>query len=518
LITGSSDLGFTVDETPYGSSLSAGHLFLGDKIIVKENVNGTESIAQGTVNTVNQSTGAVTVSAWDTGSTFPTGGFTVNATVFKWQREYFDITKSLSTQRDSLTQLTFRITDGSLGANIWLDDIRSSTGYLNDPFGSTITSSLANRYFQYRAILTQNDLSATSSALTTLSLDYVQNTPPNIPSLDLPTDTATHQVLSTVLKTTTTDPNGESIKYKFNLCTDVAMTLNCQIFDQTSSATGWSAASYASGVQGVYTLQTALNPATTYYWTAQAIDQGGSNTWSAAQAAPFSFTTDSKPGVATLDLPANSATDVTRVTVFKATSTDVDGNVLKYKVLLCTNNALTTGCQTFDQTVSATGWSAASYASGVQAVYTVQAALTSGATYYWKAYAIDQTGSNAWSDGQTTADSFTVKGSSASPAPCTITKAPDNSSITVNWTDTANEENFQVWRVVDGGVSTQFGSNLAPNTIQVVDSTVSLNHSYGYLIRGLRYDGATTLYSGWCATTTTSVNTGSFFMEGINLN
>ena len=37
------------------------------------------------------STGAITVQAWDSGSTFPTSGYTVGATVFKWQREYFDI-------------------------------------------------------------------------------------------------------------------------------------------------------------------------------------------------------------------------------------------------------------------------------------------------------------------------------------------------------------------------------------------------------------------------------------------
>lgn len=172
LIANSSDLSFTVDETPYGSSAAASHLFLGDKIIVKENYNGTEYIAQGTVNAVTLSTGAVTVSAWDSGSTFPASGFTVNATVLKWQREYFNITNSLSTQRDAITQLSYRITDGSEGASIWLDDLRSSTGYLNNSIGSTITPSALNRYFQYRTIFTQNDLSAPSSSLTSVTFDY----------------------------------------------------------------------------------------------------------------------------------------------------------------------------------------------------------------------------------------------------------------------------------------------------------------------------------------------------------
>ncbi len=161
---------FMINAIPYGIGSSGGNLYEGDKIILKEKVGGTEYLAQGTVNSVNAGSGAVTVTAWDAGSTFPAGGYTVYATVFKWQREYFDLTGSLSTHRDAVNRITLRVTDGSAGANVWLDDFRSVGNYLTDPAGSTITSSLG-RYFQYRAIFSSND-PAVSPSLSSVTLDY----------------------------------------------------------------------------------------------------------------------------------------------------------------------------------------------------------------------------------------------------------------------------------------------------------------------------------------------------------
>jgi hypothetical protein len=162
LITSSGDLSFTITD--------ASHLFLGDKVIVKENYDGTEYRAQGAVDTINSGTGAVTVASWDSGSTFASGGYTANATVFKWQREYMDLTGSLSTHRDAVTQVTLRSVDGSQGGTFWLDDLKSSTPYLNTPAGSTVTSTLS-RYFQYRSILSSSD-SNVSAILHSVSLDY----------------------------------------------------------------------------------------------------------------------------------------------------------------------------------------------------------------------------------------------------------------------------------------------------------------------------------------------------------
>ena len=296
LITGSGDTSFTVDATAYGLEDKGSALYLGDKIIVRETVDDTEYIAQGTVNAITASTGVTTVTSWDAGSTFPTSGYTVNASVFKWQREYMDLSGPLSSHINATTNLTLRLTNGDEGRTIWLDDLNSSSGYATTDTGSTISSSTGYQYFQYRTILTSSD-EAVSANFTAVTLDYTSNSAPSTPSLDLPADTATGQILSPVLKTTTTDSDSDYLRYKIQLCTDLAMTENCQTFDQTSSQTGWSSqnagaeTAYTSGTQGVYTIQTPLSFGTTYYWRSYAIDPAGSNTWSSTQGTPYSFTT-----------------------------------------------------------------------------------------------------------------------------------------------------------------------------------------------------------------------------------
>jgi hypothetical protein len=320
LIADSADLSFTVDATSYGLENMGSMLFMGDKIIVRETVDDTQYIAQGTITAVTESTGAVTVSAWDSGGTFPSSGFTTNASVFKWQREYFDISNlTLDSFMDGITNLTFRVTNGNEGRTVWLDDLKSAGDYLTTPGGSTITSSTGNQYFQYRAIMTSLD-EAVSATLSAVTLDYETNTAPNTPTLDSPADTAIDQSLLTVLKTTATDDDSDYLRYKIELCTNEAMDAGCQTFDQTVSQTGWSgqdaetSTAYASGTQATYTIQTALDPATTYYWRSYAIDPGGTNTFGSTQGTPYSFTTESTPDPPTACY-LNKATDNSSITV-----------------------------------------------------------------------------------------------------------------------------------------------------------------------------------------------------------
>ena len=126
--------------------------------------------------------------------------------------------------------------------------------------------------------------------------NFGMNILPNTPSLDLPTDTATNQSVLPILKTTGTDTDSDYLRYKIQICTDLAMTTGCNTYDQTSSQTGWTgqntqtSTAYTSGAQATYTLQSALNTSSTYYWRSYAIDPGGANTWSATQT-PYSFTT-----------------------------------------------------------------------------------------------------------------------------------------------------------------------------------------------------------------------------------
>ncbi|PJE73956.1 MAG: hypothetical protein COV02_00310, partial [Candidatus Terrybacteria bacterium CG10_big_fil_rev_8_21_14_0_10_41_10] len=131
-------------------------------------------------------TGAITVPLWDTGSSFPSGGFTQYATVFKWQREYFDLTGSLSTHRDAITNLTIRPTNGAEGRTIYLDDFRYNTNYLTTPSSSAITSS-NNRYLQYRAIFTSWD-NFVSPFLTSISNAYTSLTNMFAPGVGVSSD------------------------------------------------------------------------------------------------------------------------------------------------------------------------------------------------------------------------------------------------------------------------------------------------------------------------------------------
>ena len=647
-LSNSSDLTFTLMATPSGTTNAGDNIYDGDKIIVRENVNGTEYIAQGTVDSVNISTGATTVSSWDAASTFPTGGFTPNANVFKWQREYWPIDGSvLDTHLNAITNLTLKVTDGNEGRNIWFDDFRSNSGFLTTPGGSTITSSTGYRYLQYRAINTSVN-PAVSATLSAVTMDYTPNVVPNTPTLDAPTDTAISQILSTVLKTTATDTNSDYLRYKIQICIDSGMTTRCQTFDQTSSQTGWSgqnsqtSTAYTSGTQAIYTIQTPLSYNTTYYWRSYAIDPIGANSWGATQGTPYSFTTNVSPNIPTLNLPVDTATGVLLSPALKTTTTDANSDYLKYKIEFCENQLMTINCQTFNQVSSQTGWSgqntqtSTAYTSNTQSTYTLQTVLTPASTYFWRSYAIDPAGTNAFSSTQGTPFSFTTNWSpeisnlnspsngaanlsltpqlvsttsdhdldylrwkikictdlnmslncqtfnqvssqtgwsgqdvqtstaygSTTPAyytlqsalnpgttyfwvanaidpagtnifgsiqavpfsfttlpnptqasTCRVEKNNTNTQLTVRWTDNSTTEGgYQVWRIADGGIPTQLGSNLAANTSSYVDSTVLSNHTYGYLVRNFQIDGANTLYSSWCTTATSNLNisTGGF--------
>jgi hypothetical protein len=366
--------------------------------------------------------------------------------------------------------------------------------------------------------------------------DYLTGGPPNTPALNLPVDTAANQSLSTVLKTTGTDDGENFLKYKIELCTDLAMSSGCQTFDQSAvpegqAQTGWSgqntvpdtilggnpSTAYTSGTQATYTIQTPLTVSTTYYWRSYSIDPGGSNNWSNTQT-PFSFVTtttpttpttpfaegasnpprifdltpefsaihndpdgdaanfyqiqvntnntfsgtvmwdsgqqsmsttangvrspdisyagtalnfdsstyywrirftdvngatgpwsatqdftmDHLPNVPLLQFPETGAIGVPVLATFKTTATDNNGDVLKYKIQICTNLAMTTGCQIIDQNGITTGWGATQYNSGVQAVYTMISPLNVGTDYYWRTYAKDPSASNTFGPTQTT--------------------------------------------------------------------------------------------------------------------
>lgn len=299
LISNSSDTSFTIDATTKGLSQKGSNLYVDDSIIIKENYDGTEYIAQAEVASIDVSTGAVTVSSWDTTSTFPSGGFTANANVFKWQTEYINISHIPDHDRDTIYNLAFKFTDGSQGRSVWIDNLRKSGGYYTNNLSTSIDST-PNRYFQYRAILTSADSQVTPT-LNSVTLDYVQNYTPNQPSLEA---AYLHDNLYTPDSTPTirfsaTDVDNDDLNYQVQIYTDADFSSPTSYTSGTDSGfenitTPADTAPYNVADTISFTFP-ALTNSTTYFYRVRAIDPSGSNTygdWSATK----SFTVNTSLG------------------------------------------------------------------------------------------------------------------------------------------------------------------------------------------------------------------------------
>ena len=522
LLANANDLWFSIDETAYGSTAKANHLFPGDKLIVKENYAGTEYIAQGTVDTVVSSTGNIAMLSWDSGSTFPTGGqtgFSVNATVFKWQKEYMDIAGLSSTDKDAVTQLTMRITDSSQGANIWLDDFRGISSYLSNQTPTSFNfatgvgtyrmqaadiSSTLNRYIQYRAINSSWD-TRVAPALTSVAVNYISNTPPSDLSITFPENNTTGHALKPIIQLSAKDDNNDNLQYKIQLATDTGFTANLQTFDQTDSQlnqAGWSASTYESGAIAIYTYtaqDTALTGNTIYYIRAYAKDPGGSTFWS-SESTTVKFTTNARPGAPTISAPSNGATGQVLKPVIQLKAVDPEGDVLKYKIQLATDTGFTANLQTFDQTdsqLNQAGWSASSYASDTTATYTIQTALTADTIYYIRASAIDLEGSLVSSSVSSTTH-FTT-GTFTAPANCQAIASTSIGPSIVTWTDSSVlEEKYYIETSIAGIAEGAFTptATLNSNTTSFSQVIPSEGGAYTYRIRA----SSLGQYTDYCTT------------------
>ena len=213
-----------------------------------------------------------------------------------WEQKTWNISAIPSSQRDAVTKFGFQFINDTQGATFYFDNIKEA------------------------------------------------NQPPSIPSLDSPINDAPNQPLLPTLKTTSTDPDSDDVLYKIDLCTNLSMTLNCQSFDQTISALGWSSALYSSGTQAGFTLQTPLSHGADYYWRSSAIDPAGTNTWSSTQAVPNHFSIDLTPPSTVSNLSSSSHTlstwspnNVIAVSWTAATDTNGTG-VAGYSYLFDTNS------------------------------------------------------------------------------------------------------------------------------------------------------------------------------------
>lgn len=523
-MTGTSTKSFNIDGTQYGAQNKGDNLYVGDKIILRENISGTTYTTQGTVTSVNASTGAVTVNAWDSGATFPPSGYSSLATVFKWQREWWDPTGvSFSTHRNAITQLTFRPTEYALGANIWLDDLRYGGPYLTTPTGSSVLSSTGKRYFQYQAIQSSTDTNV-SASLVSVTLDYNANSPPGAPTLDSPADTAVGQSLTPTLQTTATDPDGDYERYKIEICTNLAMTtcVTGSPFTQADAggAPDWSGmdtqtnTAYQGGppsggpTQASFTVPAGvLSPGTLYYWRSYARDPGGTNIFGSTQT-PRSFTTTAVPTAPSNLLLNGSPSPVTGVAPGSTPSMSAQFN--SPTVGDTTTQAEIQVSTSSDFTAPITHWNSGiltivSTIAGAQSpnITYAGAALQFNTVFYWRIRFRDTSGNiGAWSS----AAQFTTTG--LFPPPCTLKKADDNSSITIQWTDNNTvEDGYTIEKNTDGAGFSAL-TTTASNVASFPDNTVSSGHTYAYRVRAFTTVGSQT--SDWCTSATLSLQLGNF--------
>ena len=168
----------------------------------------------------------------------------------------------------------------------------------------------------------------------------------------------------------------------------------------------------ATGI-GTYTVPgTSITSAYNRYFQYRALNSSWDTVVSPQlTSASLNYTSNASPIAPTNTAPANGAVGVSLSPAITLSTTDADLDKIQYKIQLATDNGFTQNLQTFDQTVSQTGFSGQnatitttndSYTSGTTATYTVQTPLSGGTVYYMRSYGVDPSGSNLWGSASTT--------------------------------------------------------------------------------------------------------------------
>jgi hypothetical protein len=391
-----------------------------------------------------------------------------------WEQKVWDISGISSTARDAVTKYAFKVANASVSQTFYFDDVYANLG-VNQPT-SLLTEGLVN--------------------------PVVNTYNPNF--------TAIHN-----------DPDNQTAIYyriQVNTASDFSGTT---MWDSGKT----SIAAVPSGSRSsniTYAGSTLQCHRTTYYWRIMFWDdEGTSSAWSDYQ----TFMIQTPPDTPSLDHPTDTQVNAPLFVSFKTTASDEDSDYLRYKILVCTDNAMMTGCQTLDQTTNQSGWmnqdsqSNTAYSSGTQATYTSPTAFAQGTTYYWKTYAIDPAGTNSWSTTQTTPYSFTTITIPSTPQSCIgLIKSADNTTIQLQWSDPlADQHVFEISKSIDSGTFNLL-TTTAIGATQYLD-TIASGHSYGYRIRGriTDSDGNYVYSTDYCTTNTANVQTGTVGISGLKL-
>ena len=282
--------------------------------------------------------------------------------------------------------------------------------------GTSYTINAASKRYVLVKFLFNDENCGGVSTITDITINYFQT--PAAPTLTSPSSGATGVSRTPVFTFRTTDADSDYLQYRLYVyASDCSTPVGSSPFAQASSQTGWSgqdrenftayagAADISSSTLATYTYQGTLSYNTTYCWKADAIDPGGTNTYSSASSTrTFTTLANTAPAAPTLTQPLDTQTGTLKAPQFRLSASDADSDYLKYKIEVCTTSNCSSVLRTIDQTSSQTGWLAQSqqsgtaYGSGQLAAHNYQTPeLTANTQYWWRAYAIDPGGTNTFS-------------------------------------------------------------------------------------------------------------------------
>ena len=263
----------------------------------------------------------------------------------------YDFQVSTSTTFGTIAAQSIGVAQGAAGSTSW-----------------TVSPSLVNGttyYWRARAY----DGSLYSNYAPYRSFTVSANNAPAAPTLASPAAGASFTTLNPVLVlTNSTDPDGDSLTYQFQVATSSAFTTIVAQISGVAPGSGTTS----------WTVTPNLSTGTTYYWRARAFD--GSLTSSYAAYRTFSIVANSAPTVPTLSSPAAAAQLTTATpTLVINNSTDANGDAITYSYQVATSSAFTTIVAQVSGVTQGTGTTS----------WIVTPSLSSGSTYYWRARAYD---------------------------------------------------------------------------------------------------------------------------------
>lgn len=143
------------------------NLYIDETIVLEEEIEGKKYILEGEVTLINRVTGLLEIKDWV--GEFPSGGFSENVKVYKWQREYIPIKLYI----DNETNLEKLFLFGQDSSRI--KDIQFVSPIKENEY-SAFSGSVENPYLQYKFIFTTK-LPYLTAYLSSVNINYISAGP-----------------------------------------------------------------------------------------------------------------------------------------------------------------------------------------------------------------------------------------------------------------------------------------------------------------------------------------------------